>query len=296
MHVVHYRLTCPVATHFAHNELCTRCTGGREYWALLRNCRENLVESFTVALHNTLVRRSRVLTKNISRFIAPSDFTRDWLAEEAHIDSSRITTVMPFVDVPTTSVEADHGEYIAFAGRFAPEKGIHTLVAAAELTGLPFRFCRNESHVVHVKLPGTVGEVITRSRAELETFYRGARMLVMPSEWFETFGLVGAEAMSHGIPVVAARIGALTNLVDDGVNGLLYNSGDPADLAEKVKRLWNDPELCRRLGHAARRKVLAEWTKEKYFETLMTVYQEVTSSARAGRPPEHVSLSSHSNL
>jgi len=100
-------------------------------------------------------------------------------------------------------------------------------------------------------------------------------MLVFPSEWFETFGLVGAEAMSHGIPVVAARIGALEDLVDDEVNGLLFEPGNCNDLAAKVSRIWNDAELCRRLGRAAREKVLANWTKEAYFARLMAVYEEV---------------------
>ena len=50
---------------------------------------------------------------------------------------------------------------------------------------------------------------MTRSKAELADFYRGARVLAVPSTWFETFGIVPAEAMSHGVPVVASRIEAL---------------------------------------------------------------------------------------
>ena len=71
---------------------------------------------------------------------------------------------------------------------------------------------------------------------------------------FETFGLVAAEAMSHGVPVVAARIGALKELVEDGVDGLLFERGDPRDLAAALRRVWDDPDLCRRMGQAAREK------------------------------------------
>lgn len=296
MHCVHYRLTCPVATHFSHGELCTRCTDGREYWAVLRNCRENLVESVTLALHNILVRQLRPLTANISRFIAPSEFTREWLIKHALVGPQRITTVMPFVDIPSSSADPGAGEYIAFAGRFAAEKGIQTLIQAARLTGLPIRLCRNATHKVHVSLPDTVEEVITQNRAELDAFYRGARMLVVPSEWFETFGLVGAEAMAHGIPVVAARIGALANLVDDGVNGLLFNSADPQDLAVKLGRLWNSPDLCRQFGLAARQKVLTHWTAERYFERLMAVYQEVAPSSSPLTSLHYARLDGHSHL
>ena len=281
MHCVHYRLTCPVATHFSHGELCTRCTGGREYWAVIRNCRGNLPESITVALHNTLMRKLGPLTKNISRFIAPSEFTREWLAEHAGVEPEKITTVMPFVDIPATGVDPCAGGYVAFAGRFAEEKGIQTLLESGRITGLPFRFSRSEDQAAGVKIPEGVDQVITRSRDELEAFYRGARMLVFPSEWFETFGLVGAEAMSHGIPVVAARIGALANLVDDEVNGLLFEPGNAAHMAEQITRLWYDDDLCRRLGRAARQKVQANWTVEEYFGRLATVYEEVTQALSA---------------
>ena len=296
MHCVHYRLTCPTATHFSRGELCTRCTGGHEYWAVIRNCRNNLPESLTVAVHNAMLRYLEPLTKHISRFIAPSEFTREWLIEHTGVEAERISTVMPFVDIPPVATDAGQGAYIAFAGRFAPEKGIPTLLQAAKLTGLPFRFCRNQDHAVDVKLDGSVEEVVTRTRGDLEAFYREARMLVFPSLWFETFGLVGAEAMSYGVPVVAARIGALSNLVDDGVNGLLFEPGNAEDLAEKVTRLWNDRELVRRLGRAAREKVLAHWTVDRYFERLSTVYDEVTAIAHQPEFPKHAPFNCYSDL
>jgi glycosyltransferase involved in cell wall biosynthesis len=295
MHCVHYRLTCPVATHFSRGELCTRCTGGREYWAVIKNCRQNIPESITVALHNALVRNLQPLTKHINRFIAPSEFTREWLIENTGVPAERITTVMPFVDMPLAAADPT-GEYIAFAGRFTEEKGIQTLLDAARLTGLPFRFCRHHDQPAGVKLPSGVDEVITQNRQELDAFYRGARMLVFPSLWFETFGLVGAEAMSHGIPVITAHIGALTNLVDDEVNGLLFEPGNAVDLSEKITRLWNDQELGRRLGRGARHKALANWTVERYFSQLIQLYDEVTAAAQHAPLPDHVPVDRNSDI
>lgn len=277
---VHYRLTCPIVTHYSGGESCTRCTGGREYWAMLRNCRQNLPESITVALHSAMTRKFQPILKHVSRFLAPSDFTRQWLIDQAGVDESRITTTNTFVDFPAEAVDPSAGEYVAFAGRFSAEKGIHTALDAARIAGLPLRLCRNASHLVGITLPEGSEQVVTRNREELQAFYRGARMLVFPSQWFETFGLVGAEAMSHGVPVVAARIGALADLVDHEQNGLLFDAGNPADLAEKMLRLWNDRELCRRLGQAARQKVQANWTPEHYFNRLYRIYEEVCAKPR----------------
>jgi glycosyltransferase involved in cell wall biosynthesis len=187
---------------------------------------------------------------------------------------------MPFVDIPQSGIDASRGGYIAFAGRFAEEKGIQVFLDAAKLSGLPCRFCRNQDHIVRVKLPEGVTEVVTGSRAELNAFYRGARMLVFPSIWFETFGLVGAEAMGHGLPVVTPNFGALADLVEDEISGLLFRTGDAADLAAKMTRLWEDGDLCRRMGLAARERAIAHWTVDHYFEQLASLYDEVILEMR----------------
>jgi len=270
-----YRPTCPIVTHFRDGEVCTRCLGGREYWAAMKNCRKNVPESVAVALYSAVVRKSRTFIRHVKRFTAPSEFTRQWLIDHAGIDADKIITIPPPVNIPATAADPAAGGYVAFGGRFVPEKGIYTLLEAAQFCQLPFRLSRNERYFVNVQIPSGVNVVVTRGREDLEAFFRGARMLVCPSIWFETFGMVGAEAMSHGIPVVASRIGALSGLVEDGVDGLLFEPGNPRDLAEKVQRLWDDPQLCRRLGRAAREKVISLWNPEGYFKRLRDVYEEV---------------------
>ena len=84
----------------------------------------------------------------------------------------------------------------------------------------------------------------------MAAFYRGARFLVIPSNWFEGCPLVISEAMSHGLPVIASRIGGLPEVVEDGVTGLLFEPGDVDDLVGKIRLLWDSPELCRRMGRS----------------------------------------------
>lgn len=272
MTTVDYRTTCPVGTHLRDGRICDECTGGREYRAVLHNCRESVAESLVVATYNTMVRRLRLFHDHVTHFIAPSQFTRHWMIEKAGIPSERITAISPVVPIPEQGVaDPSTGTYVGCASRISPEKGMDTLVEAAALAGLPFSVSRNEKSAVKAGLPPDFPVVVTRNREELDAYYRGARMLVFPSRYFETFGLVGAEAMSHGIPVIAARVGALPELIDDGVNGLLFEAGDARELARKVRRLWDDPELCRRLGHAARAKA-SIWSPFSHFERTMAVY------------------------
>lgn len=276
MSCVDYRMTCPIVTHLFRERICTKCTDGREYWAVLRNCRNNLPESVTVAAYTALVRRRRLFTDHVARFIAPSDFTRDWLIRHAAIEPERITTIAPAVTMPERPADPGTGGYAAYAGRLTPEKGIQTLVEALRLCDVPLRLARAANSLVTMTLPPDVPVVITRDRNEFDAFLRGARMLIVPSIWFESFGLAAAEAMAHGIPVVASRLGALASLVRDGTDGLLFEPGNPRDLADKVLALWRNPDRCRSLGDAARKKALANWTTEHHMRRIENVYADIS--------------------
>jgi len=270
-----YHLTCPVRNHVHNGQICTRCLNGHEYWSVLQNCRGNLAESISMALYCAMVRKRGLYRDNVSHYMVLSEFTRQWLIDKASIDPTRVTCNPPIIDLPDTTADPAEGEYVAFAGRFVPEKGIDTLLEAARISGVPLCLSRNEEHFVTVQLPPNVRVVVTRTKSELTDFYRHARMLVLPSTWFETFGVVGAEAMALGIPVVASRIGAVANLLEDGVDGLYFEPGNAQELARKITALWNDPEQCRRLGRAGRQRVERLWSPQRHFELAMSVYNEV---------------------
>lgn len=273
-----YHLTCPVRNHFRDGKVCTLCTGGREYRAVLNNCRANLAESAVNALYTAMIRSRRLFTRNVSHFITPSDFTGRWLVDNAGIDASRVSTIPHVITIPDTAADAGEGTYASFGGRFVPEKGIDTLIEAATRSGVPLKLSRNEHHFVTIDLPPQVEVVVTRDRDDLAAFYRGSRMLVFPSLWFESFGIVGAEAMSHGIPVIGSRLGALVNLIEDGVDGFLFTPGDAQDLARKMALLWNDPGLSRRMGDAARTKAIALWGRERHASLILEAYERARHS------------------
>ena len=79
----------------------------------------------------------------------------------------------------------------------------------------------------------------------------------------EPFGLTVPEAGSYGLPVVVARSGAFPEIVEAGVNGLIFEPGSAEDCAQTLQRLIDDPALRRRLGDAGRARVAAEFTIEK---------------------------------
>jgi glycosyltransferase involved in cell wall biosynthesis len=276
-----YFLTCPNRNHFRDGKICVKCLGGHEYYAIVHNCRKNLAESISVSMYSSMLRMLKLVTNYVSRLIVSSEFTGRWMAEQSGIPASRIDLVAHSIDIPDTVADPGTGKYVAFGARFVPEKGIDTFLEASRICHLPFRLSRNEGFFVNVDLPPDAEIVVTKGRNDLEDFYRSARMLAIPGKWFETFGLVGAEAMSLGIPVVGSNIGAIANLIEDGVDGLLFEPDNPGDLAAKVTRLWNDIELCRRLGRNGRAKALRLWNPQSHVNGLVAAYSRAIDDAKA---------------
>ena len=88
----------------------------------------------------------------------------------------------------------------------------------------------------------------------------------------EAFGRVTIEGMFSGRPVIGARSAATAELIKDGVNGLLYDPGNPGDLADKIKRLQECPAFGEHLGNQARSWVLSYFTADRYANELSAVF------------------------
>jgi len=103
--------------------------------------------------------------------------------------------------------------------------------------------------------------------SQLAEIYRKADICVVPSIWPEPQGIVAVEAMASGKPLVASDIGGLKEVVRDGVSGLLFTPGDPEDLAYKLARLIDEPELRRKLGKQGREEAVAKYRWDVIYQT-----------------------------
>ena len=274
-----FRITCPIATHHNKNGICHDCIGGKEYKAVFNNCRNSLPESLAYALRNAVTRRFGLLTDNVNRFIVLTEFSKRWIEEKAKISSDRVATIPCVVSAPSQGVnDPSLGNYVAYAGRFVPEKGVEILIEACRKANLPLRLAGDSMNHPAIQPGDDMHCVDTSAPGSLIEFYRGARVLVVASLWEETFACVLSEAKSHGIPVIAPRIGAMVDLVDDGVTGLLFDVGNTDELANKLRQLWDDAEKCRLLGAAGRCDVQNTLNQDICFDQLMAVYRDVTNT------------------
>jgi len=208
------------------------------------------------ALARRVLRRARLV-------IAPSGALAD---EARRLGAEDVRTIPSGVDLPARIGEQAEPAEILFAGRLSPEKGIRELVAAAD--GLPLVVAGDGP--LRPEVPGALGFV---PHDELERLYERAAVVACPSRR-EGFGVVCAEAMAHGRPVVAGDVGGLRDLVVDGETGLLVTPGDVGALRDALTRLLGDKELRRRLGAAGRQRIAEHFTWSRFEDETLRAYED----------------------
>ena len=212
-----------------------------------------------------LARRAKPLARAILRAARLTICASSALADEARSLGARDVRVIPSsVEIPETVSEPAAPPEVLFAGRLSREKGILELVEAAR--GLPL-VVAGDGPLRH-RVPGALGMV---PHHELGALYQRAAVVACPSHR-EGFGVVCAEAMAHGRPVVASAVGGLLDLVVDGETGLLVPPRDVAALRSALERLLGDQELRRRFGDAARARARARLSTEAFSEATLSAY------------------------
>jgi glycosyltransferase involved in cell wall biosynthesis len=208
------------------------------------------------ALARSILRRARLV-------IAPSRA----LAEDARrLGAEDVRTIPSGVELPAeVGEEADPPE-VLYAGRLSPEKGVRELVAAAD--GMPLVVVGDGP--LRDEVPGALGFL---PHAELEQRYARAAVVACPSHR-EGFGVVCAEAMSHGRPVVAGDVGGLRDLVVHEETGLLVPPGDVAALRDALRRLLADESLRRRFGEAGRARIAEHFTWKRFADETLRAYDD----------------------
>ncbi|HEY8983075.1 MAG TPA: glycosyltransferase [Streptomyces sp.] len=277
-----YTQVCPPGTLQRDGKPCRECVGGSALPAVRHGCYRGS-RLATVPLAVSLSVNRRRWWSGVERFFCISGAQRDVLVA-AGLPSERLAVKHNFVPDPAER-RTGPGEHLLFLGRLAEAKGVRLLMAAWDKVaagggvGVPLvvagsgplerevrAWAAGRSDVRYVGLydPARCREALARAVA-----------VVAPSTWLEAFGLVVVEAMAAGVPAVAAGHGAFVELVEDGVTGLLHRPGDPASLADRLRRITAQPGM----GEAARRRYEQGFSPAVGLERLVEGYR----SAIAGR-------------
>jgi glycosyltransferase involved in cell wall biosynthesis len=269
-----YRPICAAALLARDGRPCEDCIEAAPCQAVLHRCyRGSIIGSLAVARMVDTHRRRDTWSHKVDRFIALSEFAkRKFVA--AGFRSDRIEVKPNFVEDRRVA-EFAAGSGALYVGRLSSEKGVSTLLQAWHDLEVPLRVVGDGALGELVDKAGAFGVVALGRRPAAEVAAEMARacFLVVPSEVYENFPMVIAEAFCQGLPVIASRIGALAEIVEDGATGLLFSPGDADDLASKVRWAHQHPEAVRRMGANARRTYEERYSPKVNFAQLAKIYQ-----------------------
>jgi glycosyltransferase involved in cell wall biosynthesis len=282
-----YRIFCAAAAPMRDGKVCTLCLDGRSAAPAVRHAcyRQSRVATLPVAASIALHRRLGTWANHVDAFIALSEFQRELMVRSG-LPRERVHVKHNFVPGAPRPGEWSRRRGVVFAGRLSAEKGVATLLQAWRLWG-------REAPELRIVGDGALRGDLESAAEGLNVRFLGelppeatsqeiaqAHLLVLPSQSFETFGLVVAEAFSVGTPVAVSAIGALPSIVREGDNGVLFPPGDPASLLAAVRQAWQDEPLLKRLGAGGRRSFEALYTEEANYAALMRIYERAIEASR----------------
>lgn len=286
-----YRLLCPAGTLYRDSGPCEECVTHGLLRSVRYGCyRDSRVMSGAVALMLKAHRSRQTWNNKIDAYIAISAFVRDKFVQSG-FPAHKIYVKPNFVE-PDPGERVNDGEYALFVGRLSQEKGLTTVLEAWQRlpSAVPLVIAGDgpmrhglEAEVARKGLQGVkfVGRL---GRNEVHDAMKKAAFLVAPSIWYEPFGLVVAEAFACGTPVLGAAVGAIEEMLDDGVTGLHFAPGDPEGLAKKVAWAWEHLRELAAMGKAARRAYEDRYTADANYSLLMKIYDSaIDANARRNR-------------
>jgi glycosyltransferase involved in cell wall biosynthesis len=281
-----YRLLCPKALLLREQRVCEDCVGRRVAWpGIVHACyRHSRGATSAVAMMLSVHRLLGTWNRQVARYIALTEFMRDKFIMGGF--SAQQIVVKPNF-VARDPGTGDHGgRYALFVGRLSPEKGIRTLLRAWEQLGgrMPLKIAgAGPMQSLANGSPPGVEWLGQRPREQVVALMRQACVLVFPSEWYEGFPLIIAEAFATGLPIVASRLGAMAELIQDRHTGLLFTPGDAIALAAGVEWALAHPRELAEMRRRARAEFEAKYTAERNYQLLCDVYRGVLDRA----PSQH---------
>ncbi len=165
-----------------------------------------------------------------------------------------------------------------YVGRLAEEKGIRILLAAQQSGGFSLEIIGSGplEKLVKKAVSKQKGLVYSGKAGHKEVLERMKSVLgvIVPSIWYEPFGMTIIESLACGTPVIASNIGTIPEIITHNENGLLFTPGNPNSLLSQIKNLPLD-ENWQKFSEAARSSYLKKYTAEHNYQQLMNIYQNV---------------------
>lgn len=277
-----FRLLCAQAMLLKDGTVCERCVGSLPWRGVLGRCYRNSAAQSALLVGGLALHRALGTYRDkVTRYIALNEFCRRKFIDGG-LPAERIAVKPNFVDVAYRSSDDRRGGL--FVGRLAPEKGIDVLVEVlSQRPGSTFDVIGSGPEQSRLERCPGVHLLGWQEADVIVEHMRRAAWLVMPSIWYENFPRTLVEAFACGLPVIASRLGAMAELIDDGRTGLLFEPGSATALARCLEWAESHPREMRQMGENARREYERKYTPAINYRQLVDIYRDAIDEQRYAR-------------
>ena len=266
-----YKLLCPRYDCLRNgNEVCEECFVDK-HKVLEYKCMKNSNLASMLAYKEGMKWSRKKLEGYTDVFICPSQFMYNKMAQGG-FDRKKMYTLCNFIDIERTRRDSyDKEDYYCFIGRLSFEKGIETLIEAARTLPYHLKIIGSGplADILKEKAKGANIEFTGyKEWPEIKEIVGKARFSVVPSEWYENNPLSVIEAQCLGTPVLGARIGGIPELIEEGINGMLFESKNTVDLKTKIEAMFSHTFNYEALAKSSQER----YSEDAYYQRLMNVY------------------------
>ncbi len=268
-----YKLLCPRYDCLRNgNDICELCFNGDKSSCKTYKCMKGSTLASLIGYKEATTWNRRRLEACTDVFICPSKFMAQKMIQGGFI-SKKLIPLCNFIDIDKCKKDTYEKEnYYCYIGRLSHEKGVKTLIKAAQK--LPYKLVvigggplsdelKNETTNANIEFVGY------KQWDEIKEIVSKARFSVIPSEWYENNPLSVIEAQCLGTPVLGARIGGIPELIENGVTGMTFESRNVNDLTSKLEAMWQHTFNYKEIALTSQKR----YNSESYYQSILKIYQ-----------------------
>lgn len=267
-----YKLLCPRYDCLRNGKtICELCF--KDKFNVIRHC--CMKNSFIASLLAYLEARKwnkEKLSLYSDAFICPSEFMGEKMIQGG-FNKEQIHVVCNFVNTESCVRNyKEKADYYCYIGRLSHEKGINTLISAAERLSYKLKIIGGGPMMEDLKdkIKDTNIELVGyKSWDEIKKIVGKARFTVVPSEWYENNPMSVIESKCLGTPVLGASIGGIPELIETDISGMLFESRNISDLEQKIRAMWNTVFDYEKIAVSSQVK----YNAEQYYNKIIKIYQ-----------------------
>ncbi|MDR0844225.1 MAG: glycosyltransferase [Tannerella sp.] len=263
-----YKLICPAYNCLRAGKPCELCYTDKLN-VLTHRCMKNSRVASLLAWMEAVYWNRKKLERITDRFISPSFFLKEKMVS-AGFRSEQIDVLHNFMHKENPSVVAKE-DYYCYVGRLSEEKGVETLLEAAQHVPFPLKIIGGGPLLDRYKTQYPQANIEFSGQLPFEQLLpivQRARFLVLPSIWYENNPYSVIEALCMGTPVLGAKIGGIPELIEEGINGLSFESGNPDDLRNNIRKMYEIAFDYHEIAQKAQNSFLAD----TYYNRLLEIY------------------------